>query len=122
MCFGVKDALSVARAVADPQQVTIHGQLVHNPAVLRDLAARGFAFTPEGDRTELPSRPSVMVTAHGVSDKERERLSAAGRTLIDTTCPLVVRVHEAAQRLASEQRLAQGAGGRPRRGAFPKCH
>jgi 4-hydroxy-3-methylbut-2-enyl diphosphate reductase len=41
----------------------------------------------------------VLITAHGVSDRERARLSAAGKGLIDATCPLVVRAHEAAQRL-----------------------
>ena len=112
MCFGVKDALSTARAVTDPRKVTIHGQLVHNPAVLRGLEARGFRFTPEGDRTQLPSTPSVMVTAHGISDRERKRLTAAGGTLIDTTCPLVVRIHEAAQRLAREGRLVLVVGRR----------
>jgi 4-hydroxy-3-methylbut-2-en-1-yl diphosphate reductase len=41
----------------------------------------------------------VLVTAHGISDRERRRLRAAGKSLIDTTCPLVRRAHEAAQRL-----------------------
>jgi 4-hydroxy-3-methylbut-2-en-1-yl diphosphate reductase len=43
-----------------------------------------------------------MITAHGVSDVERQRLLDAGKELIDTTCPLVTRVHKAAQALQEE--------------------
>jgi 4-hydroxy-3-methylbut-2-enyl diphosphate reductase len=45
-----------------------------------------------------------MITAHGVSDRERRRLTEAGKELIDTTCPLVTRVHRAAQGLVAEGR------------------
>jgi 4-hydroxy-3-methylbut-2-enyl diphosphate reductase len=41
----------------------------------------------------------VVITAHGVSDRERQRLLDAGKELIDTTCPLVRRVHLAAKEL-----------------------
>ena len=100
MCFGVRDALKVIEAVAEPTSVTIHGQLVHNEEVLTRLSNRGFSMTGESDRRQqIPSSPDVLITAHGISDRERARLSAAGKRLIDTTCPLVTRVHQAAQRL-----------------------
>ncbi len=101
MCFGVRDALAVMADLPDPQTVTVHGQLVHNPVVLTDLKVRGFTLTDEADRARLPDTPAVLITAHGVSDRERARLSGAGKHLIDTTCPLVKRVHAAAQRLAA---------------------
>ena len=50
----------------------------------------------------LPETPAVLVTAHGISDRERERLDSAGKRLVDTTCPLVTRVHQAAQKLQAE--------------------
>lgn len=100
-CFGVRDALAVARTVEDPQAVTVHGELVHNEAVLAELDARGLRRQAEAQRT-IPATPRVLITAHGVSDRERARLRAAGRILIDTTCPLVKRVHTAAQRLAQD--------------------
>ena len=46
----------------------------------------------------------VLITAHGVSDVERGRLIAAGRSLIDTTCPLVRRAHDAAMALKADGR------------------
>ena len=101
MCFGVRDALAAARAVSDPSQVTVHGELVHNAEVIRDLRRRGFAQTCEERREgTVPDTAQVLITAHGVSHVERDRLEAAGKQLIDTTCRLVRDVHVAAQRLA----------------------
>ncbi len=104
MCFGVRDALAIMDGVSDPRAVTIHGELVHNEKVLDDLDHRGFRMLSEKDRITLPMTDTVLVTAHGISDKERARLASAGKKLIDTTCPLVTRAHQAAQRLQSEGR------------------
>ena len=54
MCFGVRDALEAMDAVADPADVTVHGELVHNEEVLSRLRERGFAMNPEAGRTSLP--------------------------------------------------------------------
>lgn len=103
MCFGVRDALAVLDRVAEPEQVTIHGELVHNEAVLAALDRRGFRRSPEAARP-VPVTPAVLVTAHGISERERARLATAGKQLIDTTCPLVRRAHAAAQALQAEGR------------------
>jgi 4-hydroxy-3-methylbut-2-enyl diphosphate reductase len=100
MCFGVKDALHVAEQIDDPSRVTIYGQLVHNEAVLDRLDKRGFVQTPEDRRDQIPQTPLVLITAHGVSDSRRSDLEQAGKQIIDTTCPLVRKVHQAARRLA----------------------
>ncbi len=103
MCFGVRDALAVIDGIDEPATVTIHGQLVHNEVVQVQLASRGFAMRSEAKRgAELPETPAVLVTAHGISDRERARLESAGKRLFDTTCPLVTRVHQAAQALEAE--------------------
>jgi 4-hydroxy-3-methylbut-2-enyl diphosphate reductase len=102
LCFGVHDALEVARGLPHPAGVTIHGELVHNELVLVELRQLGYRITPEADRGAVPETGDVLITAHGVSDRERRRLESAGKRLIDATCPLVRRVHEAAGRLAAE--------------------
>jgi 4-hydroxy-3-methylbut-2-enyl diphosphate reductase len=103
MCFGVRDALTRMRGIGDPGSVTIYGDLVHNERVLAELRRRGFHSVGEQGR-EVPSTDRVLITAHGLSDRERERLRAAGKELIDTTCPLVQRAHRAALELAAEGR------------------
>jgi len=99
MCFGVRDALDLAFAEPRPEATTIHGELVHNEEVLDRLRARGFHMQGENQRHRTAPTERVLVTAHGISDRERRRLLDAGRQLLDTTCPLVVRVHEAARDL-----------------------
>ncbi|MBS1823695.1 MAG: 4-hydroxy-3-methylbut-2-enyl diphosphate reductase [Acidobacteria bacterium] len=100
MCFGVRDALRAIANVEHPERTTIHGQLVHNPVVLGELDDMGFRTKDEHERDGVPDTPDVLITAHGISDRERSRLESAGKRLIDTTCPLVTRVHQAAQKLA----------------------
>lgn len=95
MCFGVKDALTLMRDLPEPQGVTVYGELVHNPVVTGELQRRGFHQQSETGR-HLPDTERVLVTAHGISHRERRRLEAAGKMLHDTTCPLVRRVHKAA--------------------------
>jgi 4-hydroxy-3-methylbut-2-enyl diphosphate reductase len=102
MCFGVRDALKVIETVGDPAGVTIHGQLVHNEEVLSRLSSRGFTMADEADRGRVDDNPALLITAHGISDRERSRLLAAGKRLIDTTCPLVARAHQAAKRLQDD--------------------
>jgi 4-hydroxy-3-methylbut-2-enyl diphosphate reductase len=102
VCFGVRRALEIADRVHRPDSVTMLGQLVHNETVLARLQSRGFRMTPEGDRSTVPVTPQVLITAHGISQTRRRRLEAAGKRLIDTTCPLVRRLHGAAQSLAGE--------------------
>jgi 4-hydroxy-3-methylbut-2-enyl diphosphate reductase len=105
MCFGVRDALAAMEQIVDPHAVTVHGELVHNEEVLRDLRDRGFAMISEAGRCSLPVTEQVVITAHGVSERERQHLIDAGKDLIDTTCPLVRRVHQAAQELARDGRF-----------------
>lgn len=110
LCFGVRDALAVTDAVADPENVTILGELVHNETVRSGLARRGFRATSEAERgraNELPviETPGVLITAHGVGEATRSRLEAAGLDVVDTTCPLVRRAHEAAVRLRDDGRF-----------------
>lgn len=102
MCFGVRDALKLIQDIDHPDSVTIHGELVHNETVLRNLQSLGFRQVDEDRRTELPETSHVLITAHGVSENERRRLEQAGKILLDSTCPLVERAHAAARKLEAD--------------------
>jgi 4-hydroxy-3-methylbut-2-enyl diphosphate reductase len=102
MCFGVRDALKLMDSISEPEAVTVHGELVHNETVLSQLHSRGFHVTRESQCRPLPRTPLVLITAHGVSEVERHRLESAGKQLVDTTCPLVSRAHDAARKLQVE--------------------
>jgi 4-hydroxy-3-methylbut-2-enyl diphosphate reductase len=101
-CFGVRDALAVTRQLAGRGNVTVYGELVHNPVVNQELTALGHHVVPEAGRHELPATEQVLITAHGISERRRAWLESAGKRLIDVTCPLVRRVHAAARKLAAD--------------------
>src|SRR3954468_4314619 len=99
MCFGVRDAIALAHQHADAGPLTILGDLVHNPAVLSALASKGIAVAQ--DVTEVKT-PTLMVTAHGTSERTLARSRALGLTVVEATCPLVHAAHRAVAALAHE--------------------
>jgi 4-hydroxy-3-methylbut-2-enyl diphosphate reductase len=99
MCFGVRDAIALAMHHAEVEPLTILGDLVHNETVLADLRARG--ITIEQDATRVQAR-TVMVTAHGASERARGRTRALGLNVLEATCPLVEAAYRTVQKLARE--------------------
>lgn len=100
MCFGVRDALVALAGIEQPRETAIYGELVHNDVVLHQLETRGFQQLAETNRAVVPEASQIVITAHGISERRRQELVAHGKRLIDTTCPLVTRLHRAAQELA----------------------
>jgi len=98
MCFGVRDAITMARHEVAAEPLTILGELVHNATVLDDLGQRGVKF--ENDLKRVTTS-AAMITAHGASDKARARVRAAGLRVADATCPLVHYAHEQVRKLAA---------------------
>lgn len=101
MCFGVRDALQLARRSAARAPLTILGQLVHNPVVTNQFEQLGAFQGKVEDAGPAPTR-HVLITAHGASQSQRERWRSLGHDVIDTTCPLVRRAHEALAALVSQ--------------------
>src|SRR6266571_7051085 len=97
MCFGVRDAIALEHADAGP--LTILGDLVHNPSVLSALEAKGIAVAQDVAQVKTPT---VMVTAHGTSERTLARTRALGLTVVEATCPLVHVAHRAVAALARE--------------------
>src|SRR5262245_8015309 len=99
MCFGVRDAIALALGHADEGPLTILGDLVHNPTVLSALEAKGIAVAQDVSRVNTRT---VMVTAHGTSERTLARTLARGLMVVDATCPLVHVAHRAVATLARE--------------------
>ena len=97
MCFGVRDAIALALEHADAGPLTILGDLVHNPTVLNALEAKGIAVAQDVARVKTPT---LMVTAHGTSDRALAHTRALGLNVIEATCPLVHVAHRAVAALA----------------------
>jgi 4-hydroxy-3-methylbut-2-enyl diphosphate reductase len=99
MCFGVRDAIALALQQADAGPLTILGDLVHNPAVLAALRAKGIATA---DAVAHVRTHTVMVTAHGASERALASTRALGLQVVEATCPLVHVAHRAIKALVRD--------------------
>ena len=99
MCFGVRDAIALALDQVEARPITILGDLVHNTTVLAALEARGIAIAHEVGQVKTPT---VMVTAHGVSQRTLANTRARGLDVVEATCPLVHVAHRAVAALVRD--------------------
>jgi len=99
MCFGVRDAIELANQAASERPVTILGDLVHNETVLAGLRARGIRFAGRPGEAQTNT---VMITAHGTSDRTRAQLNEQGFNVLESTCPLVHFAHRTLRKLVRD--------------------
>ncbi len=99
MCFGVRDAIALALATAEAGPLTILGDLVHNPTVIRALADTGIAVAR--DVTQVKTH-TLMISAHGASARALTGTRALGLHVVEATCPLVHVAHRAVAALVRD--------------------
>lgn len=99
-CYGVVDAITMARRVAQdpnvPRPIYVLGMIVHNHHVVEELAREGIHTLDGADRLSLLNqieKGTVIFTAHGVSPAVKMRAREKGLTCFDATCPDVTRTH-----------------------------
>ena len=93
-CFGVQDAINLAMTPDFGADLTIVGQLVHNPQVNESLKKNGVSLVNDIGAMDQIKTKKVMITAHGAAETTKKKLSDAGHTVFDASCPLVMRVHK----------------------------
>lgn len=96
MCFGVRDAIALAKQEAKTKPLTILGELVHNESVLADLHASG--IKTEKFLADVIT-PTLMISAHGASDLAIKRVAQKGHSILEATCPLVHHAHNSLRKL-----------------------
>jgi 4-hydroxy-3-methylbut-2-enyl diphosphate reductase len=99
MCFGVRDAIALAVQTAQRKPLTILGDLVHNETVLAELRAKGIQFERQSASVETQT---LMVTAHGASERSMNEARKRGLNVLEATCPLVHVAHHALAKLVRE--------------------
>ena len=90
-CMGVRRAVDIVLDASNTTQERIctYGPLIHNPQVLEMLEEKGI---PSIDKIPEKGEGTVLIRAHGVPPQDQEKLKQAGFTVIDATCPRVIRV------------------------------
>jgi 4-hydroxy-3-methylbut-2-enyl diphosphate reductase len=90
-CMGVRRAVEMVMDTPNDHQGPIFtfGPLIHNAQVLNLLASKGISILEE-----IPEHGTgiVLIRAHGVPPKTKQQLKKAGFTVIDATCPRVIKV------------------------------
>lgn len=99
MCFGVRDAIALALDTAKREHLTILGDLVHNETVLAELKSKGVRI--EQHPANIGTR-TVMVTAHGTSERNLSQTRDRGLNVLEATCPLVHVAHRALAKLVAD--------------------
>ena len=90
-CMGVRRAVEMVLDAPGKRQKPIftYGPLIHNPQVLSLLKEKGISVL---DGIPGKGQGTILVRAHGVPPKAKSDLAKAGFTVIDATCPRVIRV------------------------------
>ena len=101
-CFGVRDAIDLAMSPEFNSDLTIVGQLVHNPQVSESLKKNGVSLVPGIEDIDQIKTKKVMITAHGAAEKTKQKLQDAGFIVYDASCPLVMRVHQTIKSLVTK--------------------
>jgi len=93
-CFGVQDAINLAMGPEFSHDLTIVGQLVHNPQINESLKKNGVSLVNGIEEIDQIKTKKVMITAHGAAETTKDQLRDAGFIVYDASCPLVMRVHK----------------------------
>ncbi len=112
-CYGVQRALDMTnKAACEQPSVCTLGPLIHNPRVVTDLESRGITACNSIDDI---AASSVVIRSHGVAPEVLSLLSEKGYTVIDATCPHVMRAQQAAAKMAQDgyHVLVVGEAGHP---------
>ncbi|MBW1994440.1 MAG: 4-hydroxy-3-methylbut-2-enyl diphosphate reductase, partial [Deltaproteobacteria bacterium] len=100
-CMGVRRAVELVLDASNknPGPIYTYGPLIHNPQVLSLLEEKGISVLDE-----IPPQGSgtVLIRAHGVPPETREQLKSTGFTVIDATCPHVIKVQTIIARHAKQ--------------------
>ncbi len=100
-CWGVDKAVDIVQKAIDTypgKRIWILNEIIHNPGVNRDFIKRGARFIKgiyaDGDGfAELTADDVAIIPAFSAEVEDVERLKETGATIIDTTCPWVLKPH-----------------------------
>lgn len=101
-CMGVRRAVDMVLDASTRYQEPIftYGPLIHNPQVIQMLEEKKIFRL-----NSIPEKGHgiVLIRAHGVPPEDRDALKKAGFTVINATCPRVVRVQAIINRYAKKE-------------------
>jgi 4-hydroxy-3-methylbut-2-enyl diphosphate reductase len=104
-CMGVRRAVDMVLDASNRTDGPIYtyGPLIHNPQVLSLLTAKNISRI---DTIHETGEGIVLIRAHGVPPEDEAALEKAGFTVVNATCPRVVRVQSIIRKYAKKNYAA----------------
>jgi len=100
-CFGVKRAMEMAYKYAkehpDKKKYSLR-EIIHNSQEVKKLEAEGVKHIEK--ISDIEDGACVIVSTHGVTPTEKNRLKEKHLNILDTTCPYVKKIHLIVKHLA----------------------
>ena len=96
-CFGVRRAINIAMHTAkNNKPVFMLGDIVHNEEVVKKIRESGIK---KAGRLCAGKGKTLLIRAHGCSNKTLQKAKRLGYSIIDATCPMVKEIHAIAKKL-----------------------
>ncbi len=101
-CWGVVRAIDFAeQELKKAEKLYSLGDIIHNAAEVKRLAAMGLSTISVADLNTIPSGSRVLIRAHGEPPATYKTARERGIELIDATCPVVTKVQERIRRFVN---------------------
>ena len=108
-CFGVKRAVDTVyeqleKSVSKNQPIYTFGPIIHNEEVVHDLEEKGVTVLESVEELEerAPQGGTVIIRAHGVEKGISGKIKELGYTLVDATCPFVLKIHRLVEKYSTD--------------------
>lgn len=107
-CFGVTNAIEMAENILDHEEyMYCLGDIVHNNEEVKRLKDRGLITINRNDLKNLKDA-TVLIRAHGEPPETYEIAKQNNIRLIDSTCPVVLRLQEKIKQVYEETKEING--------------
>lgn len=98
-CFGVQRALQMVNSkIEGHERVYTLGEVVHNRSVIKSLEEKGVTVIEETIPHDAESSV-LVIRAHGVPKRQLEAMKKRFKEVVDTTCPIVLKLFITAEEM-----------------------
>ena len=104
-CFGINRAIDLAKETAEKYSENVYflGELVHNQHVVDWLESELKIKTVQS-LDQIPRGSVVIIRAHGAPPQTFKQATIKGLTIVDATCPLVLKSHQTVINLSNQNK------------------
>ncbi len=107
-CFGVTRATQkTEELLSSGINLTCLGEIVHNQEEVQRLSSMGMRSTEQSSISTLKNE-TVLIRTHGEPPSTYKKLKQNGNTIVDATCPVVLKLQDRIRKSFEKQRAQNG--------------